>query len=104
MNLQDATLVFRTESAGHPSVASIAEVVYDRLLDGEAADYRLLDTLIAEASATGVLRAMRAAYGPVAFEAILAPIMDVLARDKPVRSGRPPWRPAPGEDPLAVRH
>ena len=104
MNLQDATLVFRTESAGHPSVASIAQSVYDRLLDGEAVDYRLLDDLIAEASGKGVLRAMRAAYGPVAFEAILAPIMDVLARDKPVRSGRPPWRPAPGEDPLAVRH
>ena len=104
MNLQDATLVFRTESAGHPSVASIAQSVYEHLLDGEAVDYRLLDDLIAEASGKGVLRAMRAAYGPVAFEAILAPVMDVLAREKPVRSGRPPWDPAPGEDPLAVRH
>ena len=104
MNLQDATLVFRTESAEHPSVASIAQSVYDRLLDGEAVDYRLLDDLLGEASGKGVLRAMRAKYGPVAFEAILAPVMDVIARTKPIRSTRPEWTPTPGEDPLAVRH
>jgi hypothetical protein len=104
MNLQDATLVFRTESAEHPSVTAIAQSVYDRLLDGEVVDYRMLDDLIGEASGKGVLRAMRAKYGPVAFEAILAPIMDVIARTKPIRSTRPAWTPAPGEDPLAVRH
>ena len=104
MNLQDATLVFRTESAEHPSVASVAQSVYDRLLDDEAVDYRVLDDLLGEASGKGVLRAMRAKYGPVGFEAILAPIMDVIARTKPIRSTRPEWHPAPGEDPLAVRH
>ena len=104
MNLQDATLVFRTESAEHPAVASIAQSVYDRLLDGERVDYRMLDDLLGEASGKGVLRAMRGKYGPVAFEAILAPIMDVIARTKPIRSTRPEWSPAPGEDPLAVRH
>jgi hypothetical protein len=104
MNLQDATLVFRTESAGHPSAAVIAQSVYDRLLDGEAVDYRMLDDLLGEASGKGVLRAMRKKYGPVAFEAILAPVMDVIARTKPIRSARPAWSPAAGEDPLAVRH
>jgi hypothetical protein len=102
MNLQDATLVFRTESAEHPSVASIAQSVYDRLLDGGAVDYRVLDDLLGEASGKGVLRAMRGKYDPVAFEAILAPIMDVIARTKPIRSTRPEWNPAPGEDPLAA--
>jgi hypothetical protein len=104
MNLQDATLVFRIESAEYPPVAAIAQSVYDRLLDGEPVDYRLLDALIGEASGKGVLRAIRAKYGPVGFDAILAPIMDVIARIKPIRSTRPEWTPAPGEDPLAVRH
>jgi hypothetical protein len=104
MNLQDATLVFRAESAGHPPVAAIAQSVYDRLLDGEPVDYRLLDELIGEASGKGVLRAIRAKYGPVGFEAILAPVMDVIAGTKPIRSSGPGWAPAPGDDPLAVRH
>jgi hypothetical protein len=104
MNLQDATLVFLAESAEDPSVASIARSVYGRLLDGEAVDYRMLDDLIGEASGKGVLRAMRHKYDLVAFEAILDPIMQEIGRTKPIRSSRPEWHPAPGEDPLAVRH
>jgi hypothetical protein len=104
VNLQDATLVFRTESAEHPSVASIAQSIYDRLLEGEPVDYRSLDHLLGEASGKGVLRAIRAKYGPDGQEAILAPIMDVIACTKPIRSTRPDWTPAPGEDPLAVQH
>ncbi|HUN34800.1 MAG TPA: hypothetical protein VMU95_22590 [Trebonia sp.] len=104
MNLQDATLVFLIESQEWPSVAAIAKTANDRLLDGEVVDYRLLDDLIGEASGKGVLRVMRKKYDPIAFEAILAPIMDVIARTKPIKSSRPEWVPAPGEDPLAVPH
>jgi hypothetical protein len=104
MNLSDATLVFLAESGSCPSLASVARTVYGRLLDGETVDHRVLDDLLAEASGKGVLRAMRQKYGPVAFEAILAPIMDEIARTKPIRSARPEWHPTPGEDPLAVRH
>ena len=96
--------MFRTESAEHPSVASIAQSIYDRLLEGEPVDYRSLDHLFGEASGKGVLRAIRAKYGPDGQEAILAPIMDVIACTKPIRSTRPDWTPAPGEDPLAVQH
>jgi hypothetical protein len=103
MNLQDATLVFLIESQQWPSVATIAQSVYGRLLDGEVVDYRLLDDLIGEASGKGVLRALRQKYDPIAFEAILSPIMDEIARTKPIRSTRPEWQSAPGEDPLTVR-
>jgi hypothetical protein len=102
VNLQDATLVFLIESQEWPAVATIAQSVYDRLLDGEVVDYRLLDDLLGEASGKGVLRAMRKKYDPIAFEAILGPIMEELARVKPIHSARPEWRPAPGEDPLAA--
>jgi hypothetical protein len=104
MNLQDATLVFLIESQQWPSVATIAQSVYDRQLDGEVVDYRLLDDLIGEASGKGALRAIRQKYGPIAFEAILSPIMDELARAKPIRSTMPEWHPTPGEDPLTVGH
>jgi hypothetical protein len=100
MNLRDATLVFFIESQEWPSVATIAQSVYNQLLDGEVADYRLLDELIGEASGKGVLRAMKQKYDPIAFDAILEPIMDELARNKPVQSARPQWHPTPGEDPL----
>jgi hypothetical protein len=104
MNLQDATLVFLAESASSPSVATLAQSAYDQLLDGEAVDYRVLDDLLGEASGKGVLRAIRQKYGPVAFEAILDPIMQVIGRTKPIRSSRPEWHPTPGGDPLAVKH
>jgi hypothetical protein len=103
MNLQDATLVFLIESQEWPAVATIAQSVYGLLLDGEVVDYRLLDGLIGEASGKGVLRAMKQKYDPIAFDAILAPIMDEIARTKPIRSTRPEWHPTPGEDPLAAR-
>lgn len=103
MNLQDATLVFLIESQQWPSVATLAQSVYGRLLDGEVVDYRLLDDLIGEASGTGVLRVLKHKYDPIAFDAILTPILDELARTKPIRSTRPEWQPAPGEDPLTVR-
>jgi hypothetical protein len=104
MNLQDATLVFLIESQEWPSVATIAQSAYARLLEGEVVDYRLLDELIGEASGKGVLRAIRQKYDPIAFNAILGPIMDEIARGKPIRSTRPQWQPSPGEDPLTVRH
>jgi hypothetical protein len=103
MNLQDATLVFLIESQEWPAVATIAQSVYGLLLDGEVVDYRLLDGLIGEASGKGVLRAMKQKYDPIAFDAILAPIMDEIARTKPIRFTRPEWHPASGEDPLAAR-
>ncbi|HTU75310.1 MAG TPA: hypothetical protein VMG38_17485 [Trebonia sp.] len=103
MNLQDATLVLLIESQEWPSVATIAQSVYGLLLDGEVVDYRLLDELIGEASGKGILRAMKHKYDPIAFDAILAPIMGELARGKPIRSTRPEWQPTPGEDPLTAR-
>ena len=102
MNLQDATLVFLIESQEWPAVAAIAQTVYNQLLADGTADYRLLDELIGEASGKGILRAMRKKYDPIAFEAILGPVMEELARAKPIRSTRPEWQPTPGEDPLAV--
>jgi hypothetical protein len=104
MNLQDATLVFLAESAGYPSVSALARSAYARLLDGEPVDYQALDELIGEASGKGVLRALRAKHGPVAFEAIIQPILQEIGRTKPIRSSSPEWHPAPGGDPLAVRH
>ena len=100
MNLQDATLVFRAESAGHPPVAAIAQSVYDRLLDGEPVDYRLLDELIGEASGKGVLRALHAKYSPAACEAIIMPIVAEIGRQKPVRSQRYAGPVDPESDPL----
>ena len=102
MNLQDATLVFLIESQEWPAVATIAQSVYAQLADGQVVDYRLLDELIGEASGKGVLRAIRQKYDPIAFEAILGPIMDEIARNKPIGSTRPEWHPAPGQDPLAA--
>ena len=104
MDIRDATLVFLAESADQPVVAELAQSVYDRLLDGAPVDYLMLDELLGEASGKGVLRAMHKKYDPVAFGAILAPIMGEIDRTKPIRSTRPEWHPAPGEDPLgAVR-
>ena len=88
MDLRDATLMMLHESAGQPVVASLAKVVYDRLMNDEPVDYRLLDELIGEASGKGVLRALHAKYSPVAYDAIISPILTELDRQKPVRSQR----------------
>jgi len=100
MDLRDATLMMLSESADHPAVASIARSVYDRLVNEEPVDYRLLDDLIGEASGKGVLRALHAKYGPTAHEAIIMPILTEMGRQKPIRSRR--WsQPAdPEADPL----
>jgi hypothetical protein len=102
MNLQDAALVFLAESAEHSSVGTLARSAYERMLDGEPVDYRVLDELIGEASGKGVLRALKAKYGPVAFEAVIQPILQEIGRAKPIHSSRPEWHPTPGEDPPAA--
>jgi hypothetical protein len=103
MDLKDATLVFIAESADYPTVAGLAQTAYNRIIDGEDIDYRALDDLIGEASGKGLLRALHRKYDPVAYEAIINPILTEIGRKKPIRSSRPAWRPAPGEDPLGVR-
>lgn len=103
MNLSDATLVFLSESADQPVVAELARSVHGRLVNGEPVGYQALDELIGEASGKGVLRAMSRKYSPTAYEAILAPVLGEIGRTKPIRSTRPEWRPAPGEDPLSSR-
>lgn len=100
MDLRDATLMMLNESAGQPVVASLAKVVYDRLMNDEPVDYRLLDELIGEASGKGVLRALHAKYDPVAYEAIIGPILTELGRQKPIRSQRFTRDVAPETDPL----
>jgi hypothetical protein len=84
MDLSDATLMMMNESAGHPAVASIAQSVYERLARGEAVGYQQLDELIGEASGKGVLRALHAKYSPVAYDAIMMPILMEIDRQKPV--------------------
>lgn len=100
MDLKDATLMFLSESAAHPAVAEIAQSAYDRLVEGEDIDYRVLNDLVDEASGKGVLRAMRQKYGPVGFEAIVMPVLQEIGRRKPVHSTRYTWQP--GEDPLTA--
>lgn len=95
--------MFLNESAAHPAVASVAQAAYDRLVAGEEIDYRVLDDLLGTASGKGVLRAMAAKYDPVAYEAIISPVLREVGRRKPIRSD---WRPtvAPGsaDDPLTA--
>ncbi len=88
MDIKDATLMMLHESAGQPAVASLARSVYDRLANDEAVDYRLLDELIGEASGKGVLRTLHAKYSPVAYEAIIGPILTEIGQQKPIRSQR----------------
>ncbi|HTR94710.1 MAG TPA: hypothetical protein VMI73_23520 [Trebonia sp.] len=102
MDLKDATLMVLSESAGQPAVASLAQVVYNRLAEGGDVDYRLLKDLIGEASGKGVLRAIHAKYSPVAYQAIIMPILDEIGRREPVP---PRLRPTgytddPESDPL----
>jgi hypothetical protein len=100
MDLKDATLMFLSESAAYPAVAELAQSAYDRLIEGEDIDYRLLDDLVGEASGKGVLRAMRQKYGPAGFDAIVMPVLGEIDRRKPIRSTRYTWQP--GEDPLTA--
>jgi hypothetical protein len=81
----------------------MAQSAYDRLAAGEHVGYRELSDLIGEASGKGVLRDIRRKHGPVAFEAIVAPILNEVGRHAPVRSARPP-APAEGsqDDPLTA--
>jgi hypothetical protein len=102
MDLKDAALMLLSESADHPAVASLAQSAYDRLAAGEEVDYRLLDDLIGEASGKGVLRAMHRKYNPVAYEAIIAPVLDEIGRRKPIRSDRQPPAPGSPDDPLTA--
>ena len=97
MNLQDAALMMLSESAEHPAVASVAQAVYERLAHGDPVDYRLLNDLIGQASGKGVLRALHARYDPVAYEAIISPILKEIDRQAPVPPRR---RPAEEDDPL----
>ena len=100
MDLRDATLMVLHESAGQPAVASLASSVYDRLANDEPVDYRLLDDLISEASGKGVLRALHAKYSPVAYEAIIGPILTEIGQQKPIRSQRYARDTDPETDPL----
>ena len=100
MDLKDATLMFLSESAAHPAVASIARSVYDRLVEGEEIEYRVLSDLIEEASGKGVLRELNRKYSPEAYEAMIGPILREIGRNKPIRSQRPPV--APEDDPLTA--
>jgi hypothetical protein len=93
MDLKDATLMFLSESAACPAVASIAQSAYDRLVEGEEIDYRVLDELIGEASGKGVLRDLHRKYSPEAYEAMIGPILQEIDRTKPIRSRRRPSLP-----------
>jgi hypothetical protein len=100
MDIKDATLMMLSESTDHPAVASLAQSAYDRLVNDEPVDYRLLDELIGEASGKGVLRALHAKYGPAAHEAIIMPILAEVGRHKPIRSRRQSAPADPQTDPL----
>jgi len=92
--------MFLSESAAHPAVSSIAQNAYDRLVEGEEIDYRVLSDLIDEASGKGVLRELNRKYSPEAFNAMIGPILQEIGRRKPIRSQRPPV--APEDDPLTA--
>jgi hypothetical protein len=100
MDLRDATLMFLSESAAYPAVAEIAQTAYDRLIEEDDIDYRVLDHLVGEASGKGVLQAMRQKYGPVGFESIIMPVLREIGRRKPIHSTGYTWQP--GEDPLTA--
>src|ERR1017187_6961080 len=89
MDLKDATLMILNESAAHPSVAKIAQAAYDQLASGQEVDHRVLDELVGEASGNGVLRAIRQKYGATAHEAIFAPILREIDREKPCTCREP---------------
>jgi hypothetical protein len=100
MDLKDATLMFMSESAAYPAVASIAQSAYERLVEGEEIDYRVLSELIGEASGKGVLRELNRKYSPEAYEAMIGPILREIGQRAPIRSTRPPF--VPEDDPLTA--
>lgn len=100
MDIQDAALMMLSESAGQPAVASLAQSVYERLVNGDPVGYRLLGDLIGEASGKGVLRALSAKYSPAAFAAITGPLLAELGRQKPIMSQRYARPADPEADPL----
>ena len=100
MDLKDATLMFLSESAAYPAVASIAQNAYDRLVEGEEIDYRVLSDLIGEASGKGVLRELNRKYSPEACEAMSGPLLREIGERAPIRSRRPPVNPE--DDPLTA--
>jgi hypothetical protein len=102
MDLKDATLMFLSESAAYPAVAEIARSAYDRLVEGNDIDYRVLNDLVDEASGQGVLRDMRRQYGEVGFEAVVMPVLREIGQRKPIRSDRYGYTWQPGEDPLTA--
>jgi hypothetical protein len=102
MDLKDATLMILNESAAHPSVAKIAQDAYGQLASGQEVDYHVLDELVGEASGKGVLRAIRQKYGATAHEAIFAPILREIDREKPVPPRRRPAAYQGNADPLTA--
>jgi len=100
MDLKDATLMFLSESTAYPAVASIAQDAYDRLVEGEEIDYRVLRDLIGEASGKGVLRELHSKYSPAAFDAMIGPILREIGQRAPIQSRRPPVDPE--DDPLTA--
>ena len=102
MDLKDATLMILIESAAHPSVAKIAQAAYDQLASGQEVDYRVLDELVGEASGKGVLRAIGQKYGATVHEAIFAPILREIDREKPVPPHSRPARYQDSADPLTA--
>jgi hypothetical protein len=101
MDLKDATLMMLSESAAYPTVASIAKTAYDQLATGEEIDYRVLQSLIDEASGKGVIRLLSRKYDPAARDAILEPILNEIGRKAPIRSQRyANPDPGPESDPL----
>ena len=91
-----------TESGGHPGLERLAQTAYDELASGRQVSYLLLDDMIGEVSAKGVLRALHQKYSAAACDAMLMPILDEIGRRKPVPPRR---RPVPGDgspDPLTA--
>jgi hypothetical protein len=86
VNIQDATLMFVTESDAHPTVQRRAQTIYDQLSSGEHVPYTMLQDLIDEASGKGVLQALARKYSPTAYESIIMPILSEIGRYKPIHS------------------
>jgi hypothetical protein len=42
VDLKDATFMLLTESGDHPAVTALARTAYERIVNGEPADYRML--------------------------------------------------------------
>ena len=101
MDLRDATLTIRGESAAYPGLAELAQSAFDQLTRDGWVDYRVLSDMIEEASGTGVLRAISHKYGPTARDAIFGPILREIDRQKPVRPRSATPAHEEGPDPLA---